>query len=168
MALALVKVDKLFKGLMTSADKEVFENVKIQPGSSNVLIKFTYENETYYKNWLDRVNGTEISGENDRVSQAIKMDVGGLVERIGDGFLFNQLSFLMINGIYNVLSSTDQGNIPKDLKDVFDSLKSIRASNPELFTIDLKTSLISAMEDIVNREKEVKNIVKSIEAEEAN
>jgi len=168
MALGLVKVPKIYKGLMTSADKQVFSNVKVKTtGSGEALIKFNYTDETYFRQWITRVNATEVTGKSSRISEAVKMEAGSMEERLDDSFTFNHINLLLIAGIYNALpTATQDAIVPAKLKAVLDGFITIRTNKPELFPLDLKDNFIDTVQQTILRDEAIKDIVKVIDAEE--
>jgi len=165
--LGLVKVPKIYKGLMTSADKQVFSNVKLTQNGSEIVIQFDYDDETYFRGWMKRVNGSEITGKDTRKNYLVKNEVGSLYDRLSDSFAFNQLNLLFISNIYNILDETTKNSLPADLKKALDDFIAFRAANPELFPMDLDDEeLTGKVNRVVGKEKKVKDIIKKIDAEE--
>jgi len=163
MANAVVKVNDVSRGLLTSEDKAVFSNVSIgMSDEGEVIIKLDYTNSSYFLSWVDRDGGEVIGDSKPKIRYLVCMDVGDCKDRLADSFKFIQFLMLAVSNLYSVQSQDTKDNMDGDIIDTLDNFLTIRAENDELFNIDLKESLSTEINDkLVMREKKVKDIIKA-------
>ena len=166
-AYVFVVIDKVQKGVMTAADRGVFSDVKIFNSVDNhqIIVRLLHSNETYFNNWVTRVNGVVLTSRN-KMRTFIEEATGDAKDRMADGFKFAQLLLYSVANIYENSTSTLKTAMNADVKAALDAFIVIRDANPELFNVDLKDSWASEMVKIVNREKDVKDIIKAVSTEE--
>jgi len=167
MAKEFVLIEKVRKGVMTSADRGVFTNVKIFTAEDgSIVVSLEQEDAAYFADWLARVNGSSLSGLS-KARTRIESETGDEKDRISDAFKFCQFLMLAVSDIYqNIDADTPTTAMDADIKTALDDFDTTRTATPELFNIDLKTSLTSEMAKVVVREEAVKDALKDMAAEE--
>jgi len=165
-AYVFVVIDKVQKGVMTAADRGVFSGVKIYNSTDyhSIVVRLLHNDDTYFNNWVKRVGGTVLSGRT-KMRTFIEEATGDAKDRMADGFKFAQFLLYAVANIYENAGSTITSAMDSSITDALDAFIAIRDANPELFNIDLKTSYEAEISKIVNREKDVKDIIKAIDAE---
>jgi len=166
-AYVFVVIDKVQKGVMTAADRGVFSGVKIfnSIDSHEIIVRLLHNDDNYFNNWVARVGGQVLSGRN-KMRTFIEEATGDAKDRMADGFKFAQLLLYSVANIYENSTTTLKTAMNADIKAALDAFISIRDANPELFNVDLKTSWADEMTKIVNREKDVKDIIKAVSSED--
>jgi len=166
-AYVFVVIDKVQKGVMTAADRGVFSGVKIfnSVDSHTIVVRLLHNDNNYFNNWVARVGGQVLSGRT-KMRTFIEEATGDAKDRMADGFKFAQLLLYSVANIYENSTATLKTAMNADVKAALDAFITLRDANSELFNVDLKTSWADEMVKIVNREKDVKDIIKTVVAEE--
>jgi len=166
-AYVFVEIAKVQKGVMTAADRGVFSGVKIFTSTDNqqLIVRLEHSDDVYFNNWLTRVGGRQLGGL-EKMRMFIEDATGDAKDRMADGFKFAQILLYAVTNIYENCTTTLKTAMDADVKAALDAFITIRDANSELFNVDLKTSWADEMVKIVNREKDVKDIIKVVSAEE--
>ena len=166
-AYVFVEIAKVQKGVMTAADRGVFSGVKIFTSIDNkqLIVRLEHSDATYFSNWLSRVSGRQLGGM-EKMRMFIEDATGDAKDRMADGFKFAQFLMYAVANIYESSTTTLKTAMDSDIKAALDAFIVLRDANPELFNIDLKPSLSGEIEKIVAREKDVKDIIKVVAAED--
>jgi len=166
-AYVFVVIDKVQKGVITAADRGVFSGVKIfnSVDSHVIIVRLLHSDDNYFNNWVARVGGQVLSGRQ-KMRTFIEETTGDAKDRMADGFKFGQFLMYAVANMYENSTTTLKNAMDTDIKAALDAFIVIRDANPELFNIDLKVSLADEVEKIVNREKDVKDIIKTVSAED--
>jgi len=160
-AYVFVKIDQIQKGVITSADRGVFEEVRIfTTENGDTVIRIKHSDNSYFRSWVTRVNGQQIGGLN-KARTFIESVTGDTKDRLADAFKMCHFLMYAVANIYEKSTSTLKNGLEDDIKEALDAFITIRDANPELFNLDLKSSKANALSTIIAREKDVKDILKA-------
>ena len=159
------KIKQINANTLTREDLLHFTNTKIFTSEwGDLMLKFESDDPVYVGTWRKRTDAEMIIEKKPKIRQYVEMIGGNTRDRIADSFKFNALILFMIAELYKRIDSTGMNSDIKALFDRFISL--MEGAESEVFNIDLKSSYLDVLVELIDREQDVTNIIKEINAEE--
>ena len=159
------KIKEVSANTLKEEDLQYMSNTKIFTSEwGDLMLKFESDNPEYVNKWRKRTDAEMVTGKKSKLRQYIEMENYDVRDRLADTFKFNALIMFMISELYKNITKTKMN---KDIKALFDEfIKITSAAQSEVFDIDLKSSYLDVLVELIGREQKITNIIKMIDAEE--
>lgn len=154
------KIKEINAETLKEEDLRHIANTKIFTSEwGDLMLKFESDDPEYVDKWRKRTKATMVIGNKLKIRQCIEMQgTDDVRDRIADSFKFNTILLFMVSELYKLI---DSSVMDENIKTLFDNfLETVNSAKTEIFNIDLKSSYLDTLIKLLDREKQVTNIIK--------